>query len=71
MAIFLKGKFSYIHLTKKRCETVPTVGSLGAVFGRSFGCRQGLAKLASVLEPRTLTISVNMKLWFSWALDGP
>ena len=34
---FFKGGFSYIHLTKKRCETVPTVGSLGAVFGRSSG----------------------------------
>ena len=49
-----------------------TVGCLGAVldgccFG--FGCCQSCVKVANVLERRTMTTSVKMKLLFWCAVD--
>ena len=49
-----------------------TVGCLGAVLGGcffGFGCCQGCVKVARVLERRTMTTSVKMKLLFWCAVD--
>ena len=49
-----------------------TGGCLGAVLGGccfGFCCCQGCAKVASVLERRTMTTSVKMKLLFWCAVD--